>query len=115
MCARNIVASAYYHVGTPVESAANIDKTARTMREMAEAQHGSYGALAENLAAAQRRSMGLAEGGLKFMNLQEDNAKAAQEFFAGGVRLLGLQGRNAEVGSGPTGTSSAPSPTPGRA
>jgi hypothetical protein len=79
-----------------VEGAANIDKTARTMREMAEAQHGSYGALAENLAAAQRRSMGLAEGGLKFMNLQEDNAKAAQEFFAGGVRLLGLQGRNAE-------------------
>ena len=79
-----------------MESAANIDKTARTMREMAQAQHDSYGALAENLAAAQRRSMGLAEGGLKFVRMQEDNAKAAQEFFAGGVRLLGLQGRNAE-------------------
>jgi hypothetical protein len=66
------------------------------MREMAKARHDSYGALAENPAAAQRRSMGLAEGGLEFVRMQEDNAKAAQEFFAGGVRLLGLQGRNAE-------------------
>ena len=40
--------------------------------------------------------MGLAEGGLEFVRMQEDNAKAAQEFFAGGVRLLQLQGRNAE-------------------
>ena len=96
MCGRNIVANTYYHGGTTVESAANIDKTARTMREMAQAQHDSYGALAENLAAAQRRSMGLAEGGLKFVRMQEDNTKAAQEFFAGSVRLLGLQGRNDE-------------------
>jgi hypothetical protein len=79
-----------------VQTTANIDKTAHTMREMAEAQRDSYGALAEYLAAAQRRGMGLAEGGLKFVRTQEDNAKAAQEFFAGGVRLLQLQGRNAE-------------------
>ncbi len=77
-------------------TAKNIDKTARTAREMAEALRDSFEALAENFAAAQRRSMGLAEGGLKFVKLQEDNARAAQEFFANGVRLLQLQGRNAE-------------------
>ena len=77
-------------------TAKNIDKTARTAREMAEAQRDSFEALAENFAAAQRRSMGLAEGGLEFVRLQEDNARAAQEFFATGVRLLQLQGRNAE-------------------
>ncbi len=79
---------------------ANIDKTARTVREMAEAQRDSFEALAENFAAAQRRSIGIAEGGLEFMRLQEDNARAAQEFFANGVRLLQLQQRNAEVVQG---------------
>ena len=77
-------------------TAKNIDKTARTAREMAEAQRDSFEALAENFASAQRRSMGLAEGGLEFVRLQEQNARAAQEFFATGVRLLQLQGRNAE-------------------
>ena len=83
-----------------MESAANIDKTARTMREMAQAQHDSYGALAENLAAAQRRSIGLAEGGLKFIRLQEDSARAAQEWFANGVSLLERQRRNTEFAQG---------------
>ena len=77
-------------------TAKNIDKSARTAYEMAEAQRDSFEALAENFASAQRRGMGLAEGGLEFMKLQEDNARAAQEFFATGVRLLQLQGRNAE-------------------
>ena len=77
-------------------TATNIDKTARTVYEMAEAQRDSFEALAENFAAARRRSMGLAEGGLEFMRLQEDNAHAAQEFFANGVRLLKLQQKNAE-------------------
>jgi len=77
-------------------TAKNIDKTARTAREMAEAQRDSFEALAENLAGAQRRGMGLAEGGLEFVKIQEDNARAAQEFFAQGVRLLQLQGRSAE-------------------
>jgi hypothetical protein len=77
-------------------TAMNIDKTARTAREMAEAQRDSFEAIAENFAAAQRRSIGLAEGGLEFMKLQEDNARAAQEFFSGGVRLLKLQQKNAE-------------------
>ena len=81
----------------------NIDKTARTAREMAEAQREAYDALGENLAAAQRRTMGLANGGLEFVRLQEDNARAAQEFFANGVELLRLQQRNAEFAQGWTG------------
>jgi len=85
----------------PVETTAkNIDRTARTAREMAEAQRDSYEAIAENLAGAQRRSIGLAEGGLEFMKMQEDNARAAQEFFANGVRLLQLQQRNAQFVQG---------------
>jgi hypothetical protein len=83
-----------------VATTANIDKTARTARQMAEAQRDSFEAIAENFAAAQRRSIGIAEGGLKFMRLQEDNARAAQEFFANGVRLLQLQQRNAEFVQG---------------
>src|SRR5215217_3617345 len=78
----------------------NIEKTARTAQEMAEAQRDSFEAVAENFAAAQRRSMGLAEGGLEFVRLQEQNAKAAQEFFANGVRLLQLQQKNAEFVQG---------------
>ena len=79
---------------------ANIDKTARTARQMAEVQRDSFEAIAENFAAAQRRSIGIAEGGLEFMRLQEQNARAAQEFFANGVRLLKLQQRNSEVRAG---------------
>ena len=67
---------------------------------MAEAQRDSFEAIAENFAAAQRRTIGIAEGGLEFMRLQEDNARAAQEFFANGVRLLKLQQRNAEFVQG---------------
>ena len=79
---------------------ANIDKTARTAREMAETQRDSFEALAEHFAAAQRRGIGIAEGGLEFMRLQEDNARAAQEFFANGLRLLQHQQRNAEFVQG---------------
>ncbi|HZC84460.1 MAG TPA: hypothetical protein VE194_08520 [Rubrobacter sp.] len=81
-------------------TATNIEQMARTAREMAEAQRDSFEAIAENFAAAQRRSIGIAEGGLEFMRLQEDNARAAQEFFANGVRLLQLQQRNAEFVQG---------------
>ena len=81
----------------PVETTAkNIDKTARTAREMAEAQRDSFEAIAENFASAQRRGIELAEGGLEFVKLQEDNARVAQEFFADGVRLLQLQQKNAQ-------------------
>ena len=77
-------------------TAKNIDKTARTAYEMAEAQRDSFEALAENFAGAQRRGIGLAEGALEFAKLQEENARAAQEFFATGVRLLQIQARSAE-------------------
>jgi hypothetical protein len=103
MCGKNIEAQIYYHGGTLVQTTRNIDKTARTAREMAEVQRDSYEALAENLAAAQRRGIGLAEDGLKFMRLQEESARAAQEWFANGVRLLQLQQRNAEFVQGWTG------------
>src|SRR5919112_2769781 len=99
MCGKNIVANScylprrYYPVAT---TATNIDKTARTAYEMAEVQRDSFEAVAENFAAAQRRTIGLAEGGLEFVRLQEQNARAAQEFFAQGVRLLQHQQRNAE-------------------
>jgi hypothetical protein len=83
-----------------ITTTTNIDKTARTAREMAEAQRDAFGAVAENFAAAQRRSIGFAEGGLEFARLQEQNARAAQEFFADGMRLLQLQGRNAEFVQG---------------
>jgi hypothetical protein len=77
-------------------TATNIDKTTRTARQMAEAQRDSFETIAENFAAAHRRSIGLANDGLEFMKLQEDGARAAQEWFANGVRLLQLQQRNAE-------------------
>ena len=78
----------------------NIAKTTPNAHQIAEVQRDSYEALAENLAAAQRRSLGLAEGGLQFVRLQEQSARAAQEFFAGGMRLLELQQRNAEFVQG---------------
>jgi len=86
-----------------VQSTRNIEKTTRTAREMAEVQRDSYEALAENFAAAQRRTLGLAQGGFEFMRLQEENAKATQEFFANSLRLVQLQQRNAEFVQGWTG------------
>ena len=77
-------------------STTNTETVARSAREVTEAQRDAYEALAENLAASQRRTVGLAHDGLEFMKLQEDNARAAQEWFAKGVRLLQLQQRNAE-------------------
>src|ERR671912_1760099 len=100
MCGKNIVSQIHYHGGMLVQTTTNIDKTTRTARQIAEVQRDSYQALADNLAAAQRRSMGLAEDGLKFMRLQEESARAAQEWFAGGVKLLQLQQRNAEFVQG---------------
>jgi hypothetical protein len=83
-----------------VQTTRSIDKTTRTAREIAEVQRHSFEALAENFAAAQRRTIGLAEDGLKFMKLQEQSARAAQKWFAGGVKLLQLQQRNAEFVQG---------------
>ena len=77
-------------------STTNTERMARSARDVTEAQRDAYEALAENLAASQRRTVGLAQDGLEFIKLQEDNARAAQEWFANGVRLLQLQQRNAE-------------------
>src|SRR5918996_3578969 len=103
MCGKNIVEAIYYQGVMLVQTARSIENTTRTARQMAEVQRDSYQALAENFAAAQRRTMGLAEDGLKFMRLQEQSARAAQEWFAGGVKLLQLQQRNAEFVQGWTG------------
>jgi hypothetical protein len=95
MCGRNIVAKTYYHGGMLVATTPNIDRMALTARQMSEAQRDSYEALTENLAALQRRSVGLAQDGLKFFRLQEENARAAQQWFASSVRVAQLQQRNA--------------------
>src|SRR5918998_684803 len=100
MCDRNIVAKNYYHGGKQMATITNTEKMGRTAREMADVQRDSYEALTENLAAAQRRSMELAEGGLEFVKLQENSARAAQEWFANGVKLIQLQQRNAEFVQG---------------
>ena len=56
---------------------------------------GSWEALTENLAAARRRSVGLAQDGMEFLRLQEQNAKAAQQWLASTMRVAQLQERNA--------------------
>ncbi len=95
MCVKNIVLKTYYDGGTPVVTTTNFEKMTRTAREMTEAQRDSYEALTENIAAAQRRGVGLARGGMDFLRLQEENAKAAQQWFASSVRVARLHQRNA--------------------
>jgi hypothetical protein len=95
MCGKNIVAAFYYTGGMPVAITTNIEQATRTAREMSEAQRDSFEALSENFAAAQRRGVGLAREGMDFLRLQEENAKAAQQWFASGVRVAQLQQRNA--------------------
>ena len=95
MCDKNIVVKTYYDGGMPVATTTNFEKMARTAREMTEAQRDSYEALTENFAAAQRRGVGLARDGMDFLRLQEENAKAAQQWFASSVRVARLQQRNA--------------------
>lgn len=74
----------------------NIEKTTRTARQMTEVQRDSFEALAKNFSALQRRNIEFAQGGLEFIRLQEDNAKAAREWFANGLKLAKLQQRNVE-------------------
>ncbi|HEY0129228.1 MAG TPA: hypothetical protein VGB40_08680 [Rubrobacteraceae bacterium] len=73
----------------------SFEKMMRTAREMTDARRDAYEALTENFAAAQRRGVGLARNGMEFLRLQEENAKAAQQWFASSVRLAQLQQRNA--------------------
>ena len=67
----------------------------RGTQEIVEAQREGYEALADNFAAFGRQGMEFAEGGLEVLRLQENSAKATQEWLASGVRLLELQQRNA--------------------
>jgi hypothetical protein len=83
-------------VGKLLQTTKEIEKSARTFREVAEVQRDSYEALAENFVTAQRRSMTLAEGGFEFVRLQEENVRATREWLANSMRLLQLQQRNAE-------------------
>src|SRR5215204_2499164 len=94
MCVMNIAVRTYYDGGMPVATT-NVDKMTRIAREMTEAQRDSWEALTENLAAAQRRSVGLARDRMDFLKLQEENAKAAQQWFASSVKVAQLQQRNA--------------------
>jgi hypothetical protein len=75
---------------------ANTEKMTRTAREMAEVQRDSYQALVESFTDSQRRGARLAQDGLRFFKLQEDNARAAREWFANGARLVQLQQRNVD-------------------
>jgi len=103
MCDKHIDEVTYYYGGMLLQTTRNIEKTTRTVREMAEVQRDSYEALAQNFAAAQRRGLGLAEGGFEFVRLQEENARAPRDWLAVSVRLLQLQQRNAEFVQGWTG------------
>src|ERR671917_555594 len=94
MCDKNIVARTYNHGGMLVAITTNVNNMTRTAREMTEAQRDSYEALTENLAALQRRSVGLAQEGLGFIKLQEENARAAQQWFASSVKVAQLQQRS---------------------
>jgi hypothetical protein len=90
----NIAARTYYDGGMLVATA-NVFKITRTAQEITEAQRDSWEALTENLAAAQRRSVGLAQDGMEFLKLQEQNAKAAEQWWAASMRVARLQQRNA--------------------
>ncbi len=78
----------------------NVDKMARTVREMTAAQRGSYEALIENLAWAQRRNVRLAQDGLGFLKLQQENARASQQWLASSMRVAQLQRRNVRFAQG---------------
>lgn len=64
-------------------------------QQVTEAQRNAYKALTDNFAAFQRRGAQLAEGGLEFAKLQENNARVAQEWAAKGLGVLQAQQRTA--------------------
>src|SRR4028118_1882067 len=103
MCNKNIDEESYPHGGKLMSATTNIEKMTRMAREMTAAQRDSYQAIAGGSTASQRRSARLAQDGLKFFKLQEDNARAAQEWFANGVRLMQLQERKPDSARGARG------------
>lgn len=73
-----------------------INKMTDTAREMTEAQREAQEAAVESFTSLQRRSMDVARDGMKFMELQKDNAEAAQQWWSSGMKLMKLQQRNVD-------------------
>jgi hypothetical protein len=72
----------------------NVERITRTAEEMADAQRDSYEALVDNVAAFQRRNVKFAQDVLDFLRLQESNARATQEWWMNGLKLIERQQRN---------------------
>jgi hypothetical protein len=94
MCVKNIAPTTYYDGEMLVITTTNLDKMNKmrgTAREMTEAQRDSNRAPTENLVAVQKRGVGLAQGGMEFLRLQEQNTKAAQQWIAASMKVAQLQ------------------------
>src|SRR5215207_2739400 len=94
MCVKNIAPTTYYDGEMLVVTTTNLDKMNKmrgTAREMTEAQRDSNRAPTENLVAVQKRGVGLAQGGMEFLRLQEQNTKAAQQWIAASMKVAQLQ------------------------
>lgn len=74
----------------------DMDRMTGATQEMVAVQRDAQEAVANNFAAFQRNSMGLAQDGLKFLEFQQDNVRAAQEWWSSGVRMMQLQQRNVD-------------------
>ncbi len=77
-----------------------MEKMTGNVRELAERQRAAYEAATENFLALQRRGMSFAEDGLKLMEMQQGNFKAAQKWWADGVGLMQRQQRSAQFAQG---------------
>jgi hypothetical protein len=85
-----------------VPSTDNIEKTTRTVQQIAESQRRAYGSLADNFFSFQRRNVGFAQGWITFLKLQESNAKAVHDLWI--HTFQGPQGEQGETGpEGPQG------------
>lgn len=85
-----------------MQSTDNIEKTTRTVQQIAGSQRRAYGALADNFFSFQRRSVGFAQGWINFLKLQESNAKAVHDLWI--HTFQGPQGEQGETGpEGPQG------------
>ena len=85
-----------------MQSTDNIEKTTRTVQQIAESQRRAYGALADNFFSFQRRNVGFAQGWINFLKLQESNAKAVHDLWI--HTFQGPQGEQGETGpEGPRG------------
>ena len=70
-----------------------MDRVANTTQEMVEAQRRSYEALTDSFIEFQKRNVRFVQSGFGGLGLQEDNLRAAQEWWKG-ADLMQLQQRN---------------------